>query len=534
MNSSLTKHIFILSASLSGLGKGIISASLAHIIQLCGYSVTIQKFDPYYNLSASNIKPEDHGECIPLKDGWTGDMDLLNYANFLNNPYLLTKNNSITSGVIYDNILTKEKQGKYLGQTIQMIPHVTNEIEQYINIFNKSYDIIIHEIGGNIKDIEALPYIETIRQLQYKLAANSCLVCLLVYLPYLQTTQEIKTKIAQQGVETCRSLGVNPDVLICRSEKDFGEELKEKLSLFTNIKSKNIIKNIDAKSIYHVPYMLFQEDILSVLKSKLKCDFFALSDPWNDLVFNEYDDSVTIGVVGKYLKLKDAYISIREALRFAGWKNNVNIDIKWIDVENINIIDLNSVNGILIPGGFGSRGFEGKVKAAQIARKKNIPCLGICFGAQAMFVEFARNVLCIPDATSEEIAIESNITSNNFIVHLMDNQRNLIEMCQTLRLGDYPCKLNKQSKVYSFYKKDEINIRHRHRYEFNTKYLHNFINKGMLIAGTCSNNDNVLVEIMEYTKHKFFIGIQGHPELLSTPIDSEPLFDAFVAACKTG
>ena len=528
----MTKHIFVLSASLSGLGKGIISASLAHIIKLCGYEVTVQKFDPYYNISASNIAPEDHGECIPLKDGWTGDMDLLNYANFLNDPYLLEKNNSITSGVIYDNILTNEKQGKYLGQTIQMIPHVTNEIERYVNIFNQNYDIIIHEIGGNIKDIEALPYIETIRQMQYKLPLNSSVVCLLVYLPYLQTTQEVKTKIAQQGVETCRSLGITPDILICRSDTNFNDDIKQKLTLFTNIKDRYIIKNLDSESIYQVPSMLVQENILDALQSKLKCKFFLPPDPWDDIVFQQYENEVTIGIVGKYLKLKDSYISIREALKFAGWKNQVNINIKWINAETIDITDFNNVDGILIPGGFGSRGFEGKIFAAKLARLNNIPCLGICFGAQAMWVEFARNILYLYDANSEEIIQEKSRKCDNFIIHLMDSQRNLSEMCQTLRLGDFPCELNKNSQVYSFYNKDVINIRHRHRYEFNNYYQQQFIDNGMIIAGTSIYDNELLVEIMEYSKNKFHIGIQGHPELLSTPIDSEPLFDAFIAACK--
>jgi len=528
----LTKHIFVLSASLSGLGKGIISASLAHIIKSCGYTVTIQKFDPYYNISASNINPESHGESIPLKDGWTGDMDLLNYANFLNDPYLLEKNNSITSGVIYDNILTNEKQGKYLGETIQMIPHITNEIKRYIKLFNNQYDIVIHEIGGNIKDIEALPYIESIRQLQYELSVNNCLICLLVYLPFLQTTQEIKTKIAQQGVESCKSLGINPDILICRADQDFDDAIKNKLSLFTNIKSKFIIKNLNANSIYYVPSMLIKENIIPALEYKLKLKFNYQDDPWNNIIFNQCDNTVTIGIVGKYLKLKDSYISITEALRFAGWKNNVNINIKWINAEAVNINELSESDGILIPGGFGSRGFEGKILAAKYARENNIPCLGICFGAQAMFVEFARNVLNLSDANSEEIISETKQSSNNLIVHLMEQQRNLTEMCQTLRLGDYICKLEKNSQIYNIYKKDVINIRHRHRYEFNNQYRELFTNYGMKIVGTSSynknDNDNELVEIIEYDKNKFYIGIQGHPELLSTPINSEPLFDAFI------
>ena len=457
-------------------------------------------------------------------------MDLLNYANFLNDPYLLTKNNSITSGVIYDNILQAEKQGKYLGQTVQMIPHITNEIERYFYLFNDLYDIVIHEIGGNIKDIEALPYIETIRQIQYKLPMNSCLICLLVYLPFLQTVQEIKTKIAQQGVETCRSLGVNPDILICRAEKDFDKSIKDKLALFTNIKQKYIIKNLDAPSIYHVPKMLLEEGIINAFKAKLKCELTGQVADIGDNV--EYKNEVTIGLVGKYVKLQDSYVSIREALRFAGWKNLVKVNIKWINAESVTIKDLQNVHGILIPGGFGSRGFEGKIRAIEYARKNNIPCFGICFGAQAMFVEFARNELGLEDANSEEIVKENNLKSNNLIVHLMEHQRHIKEMSQTLRLGDFPCKLATNSKVYSFYKKENINIRHRHRFEFNNKYKEQFIEKNMKIVGTSNSHNEEIVEIVEYDKNIFHIGIQGHPELLSTPINSEPLFDAFISAAK--
>ena len=373
-----------------------------------------------------------------------------------------------------------------------------------------------------------MPYIESIRQLQYELSINNCLICLLVYLPFLHTTQEIKTKIAQQGVESCKSLGINPDILICRADQDFNEEIKNKLSLFTNIKSKFIIKNLDASSIYYVPAMLIKENIIPALEYKLKLKFNYENDLWNNIIYQKYNNEITIGIVGKYLKLKDSYASIIEALRFAGWKNNVNINIKWINAETININNLQDVNGILIPGGFGSRGFEGKIFAAKYARENNIPCLGICFGVQAMFVEFARNVLNIKDANSEEIIIETKQNSNNLIVHLMDNQRNLTEMCQTLRLGDYPCKLAKDSQVYNIYKKDIINIRHRHRYEFNNKYKQSFIDNGMNITGISQVNNNELVEIIEYNKNKFYIGIQGHPELLSTPINSEPLFDAFI------
>lgn len=536
MNKTI-KHIFIFSASLSGLGKGIMSASLGRILKSYGYNVTIQKFDPYYNFSASNINPESHGECIPLKDGWTGDMDLLNYANFLNDPYLLDKNNSITSGIIYWNILNDEKKGKYLGETIQMIPHITNEIKRYMHIFDQQYDIVIHEIGGNIKDIEAAPYIETIRQLQYELNPEDCLIVLLVYLPYLKTTQEVKTKIAQQGVEACRSLGLNPDILIARAEQDFDNSLKEKISKFTNINAKYIIKNLDAQSIYAVPKMLVDENLLDVLEDKLKLEFNDdyNFNQWNNLVLNNYfTNQLNIGIVGKYLGMKDCYASIVEALKFAGWKNQVNINIKWINAEalennNIVLTDL-KLNGILIPGGFGARGFEGKILASKYARENNIPILGICFGAQAMMCDFARNVLNIKDATSEEIARELNIYSNNFIVHLMDNQRNLLEMSQTLRLGDYLCDLNKNSNLYQWYKKSKIIIRHRHRYEFNNKYRELFEQAGINIVGT--SEGNTIVEIIELTNHPFFVGIQGHPELLSTPDNPDSILNAFIYYCK--
>lgn len=531
----MTKHIFVLGTSISGLGKGIVSASLGNILKSFNYKVSIQKFDPYFNYTASSLNPLQHGEIFIFADGTEGDQDLGYYYRFLNQE--LTQDNSLTSGIIYNNILQNERQGKYLGQTVQMIPHITNEVKRYINIFNNSYDIVIHELGGTLGDLESAVYTEAIRQMQYDLAPHNILIILLIYLPFLHTTQEIKTKIAQQGVEKCRSLGINPDILICRSECNFDDSIKDKLALFTNIKKKFIIKNLDAPSIYHVPKMLIEEGILSALKSKLKMEFIDDSNyqQWNNVVLNSYEKTVNIALVGKYVQLHDAYISICEALRFAGWKNKVNVNIQWINAEEFNIDDLNIADGILVPGGFGFRGFEGKIKALKYGRENNIPCLGICFGCQAMFVEFARNVLNISDANSEEIIMETKQESNNLIVHLMDGQRNLDEMSHTLRLGDYPCKLNIDSKVYSFYKKEIINIRHRHRFEFNNDYRQRFNDNGFKIVGTsnyykAAENNDELVELVELDNNDFYIGIQGHPELLSTPMNSEPLFDAFVHA----
>ena len=538
-----TKHIFICGAGISGLGKGIVSASIGRILTSYDYNVTIQKMDPYFNSSASSLNPVHHGEVYVLPGGREGDIDLGTYWRFIEKG--LVSENSITSGIIYANVLKNEREGKYLGDTIQIIPHITNEIKRYIHFFDDQYDIVIHEIGGNIKDIEAAPYIETIRQIQYELNSEDCLIILLVYLPFLKTTQEVKTKIAQQGVEQCRSLGINPDILIARSEQDFNDSVKNKMSLFTNIKPQYIIKNLDAESIYQIPKMLADEGIINALKDKLRINISLVKESgnypfnqynhafneWNELVLNNHTNEViNIGLVGKYTTLHDAYISVIESLRFAGWKNKVKVNIDWIDSEKVEDGSINLTNrklkGILIPGGFGNRGIEGMIIAAQFARENNIPYLGICLGAQIAWIEFARNVLSLKDANSEEF----NNKSSNLVIHYMDNQRNLQEMAGTLRLGAFDCNLARNSISYEYYKEDQIQLIHRHRYEFNNQYRKLFEDNGVRFAGL--SPDGQLVEITELVNHPFFVASQAHNEYGSYPGNPDPLFNAFIYMSK--
>ena len=406
-----------------------------------------------------------------------------------------------------------------------------------MKIFENEKEIIIHEIGGTAGcDVEVWPYTETVRQMISEYDINDTLVILLVFLPYLQATQEIKTKIAQQGVERIRSLGINPDILICRAEQDFDISIKKKISLFTGIKIDNIIKNLNNKSIYEIPKKLVDEGLLYAIGKKLNLIFENTIeyDKWNNLVLNNYfKNSITIGVVGKYVKLHDSYKSIISSLQFAGWKNKININIQWINAEDIenNLSLLQGCNGYIICPGFGYRGFEGKILACRYARENKIPLLGICFGAQALWIEFARNVLHIQDATSEEF-ISEGIKSNNYIVHLMDNQKNIKEVANTLRLGYYPCQLDSHSIFYNFYKEKNIMLKHRHRYEFNNQYKEQFKKYNMEFVGIYKNNDIELIEITELKNHPFYVGVQGHPEMDSKPDKPNPLFDALIFYSK--
>ena len=546
----MSKHIFVIGSSISGLGKGILSSSLGMIIKSCGYSVTIQKFDGYFNgcggekiVGGAGQNPELHGETFCLADGHESDMDLSNYQRFLDD-LTLNKNNSLTAGIIYGNVLYNERKGLYQGQTIQVIPHITNEVLRYMHKFDDK-DIVIHEIGGSLSDDEIRIFLHAIRQMQYHDPTN-CLIILLVYLPYLRTTQEIKTKIAQQSVEQCRSLGLNPDILICRADRNFTNKIKEKLSKFTFIPKEYIIKNLNAKTIYHVPKMLVDEGILRALEHKLNIDLSDNDklDMWNRHVLNtNYEKTIKIGLVGKYVSLHDSYVSIIESLRFAGWKHKVNVEIEWINSEELenDTSILNNCQGFIIAPGFGYRGFEGKIIACKYAREKKIPTLAICFGAQAMWIEFARNVLNIKDATSEEFVSNNitdinndytSVTSNNLIVHLMNNQKKLQEMQGTLRLGNYPCILDKNSISFQYYSQsnndssNKIELRHRHRYEFNNIYRKDFQEYGIKFTGL--SPDGQLVEITELDNHPFYIGCQGHPEMDTTVMNVNPLFDALI------
>jgi CTP synthase len=526
-----TKHICILGSGISGLGKGIVSSSVGRLLKSYGLSITMQKLDPYFNINSGTLAPIEHGECYVTYDGKECDLDLGHYERFIDEQ--LSKDCSLTSGLIYSNVLQNEKEGKYLGHTCQIIPHVTNEILDKMHEFDGKYDIVLHEIGGTVGDMESLPYVESVRQLRYENKKNTIII-LLTYLPYLKTSQEVKTKVAQQGVEKLRALGLVPDILVCRTEEDIDDSIKNKLAMFCNVDKDCVIKNMDVPSIYSVPEMLKQEGIVSAINEKLDLDLdnkYSNFDEWNKIVTDTYTpDSITIGLVGKYTALHDAYLSVTESLKFAGWENKVNVNIEWIDSEeiesDITYLDNLKLNGIIIPGGFGDRGIEGMILAAKYAREKNIPFMGICLGMQVASIEFARNVLHLVDANSEEF----NQKSTNKVIHIMENQKNISDKSGTMRLGNYQCVIKDATMTFDAYNKKCITERHRHRFEFNNDYRDAFEKNGMHIVGTSPNNE--LVEIIELENHPFFVACQYHPEFLSRPGDSEPLFKSFIFYSK--
>ena len=525
----MTKHICVAGAGISGLGKGIVSAAIARLLKSYGFSVTIQKFDPYLNTDAGCMNPIQHGECFVTVDGKECDLDLGHYKRFIDED--LHKDNSITSGIIYSNVIAKERAGEFLGKTIQIIPHVTNEILEYMHKFDE-YDIVIHEIGGTVGDIESLPFVESVRQLKYELGEN-CSIILLTFLPFINTSQELKTKIAQQGVEKLRSLGIVPDILICRSEKEIDDSIRRKLALFCNVKQNRIIQNLDCKSIYYVPKMLKDEGIIDALREVLNLeldDDESNFDEWNDIVsYNVSTEKLNIGIIGKYTELHDSYLSIIESLRFAGWENKVDVNLVWINAEDIEdnpaMIASYKLDGILIPGGFDDRGTEGMIFACQYAREKKIPYLGICLGMQIACIEFARNVLHLKKANSEEF----DKKALHKIIHIMDEQKDIIDKGATMRLGSYPCKLHDEflERIYGTKKINEV---HRHRYEFNNEYREQFESKGMKLSGL--SPDGKLVEVVRNENVPFFVGCQYHPEFKSYPSHSEPLFNAFIYYAK--
>jgi CTP synthase len=524
-----TKHICILGSGISGLGKGIVSSSVGRLLKSYGLSITMQKLDPYFNINSGTLAPIEHGECYVTFDGKECDLDIGHYERFIDEQ--LSKDCSLTSGLIYSNVLQNEKEGKYLGHTCQIIPHVTNEILDKMHEFDDEYDIVLHEIGGTVGDMESLPYVESVRQLRYENKQNTIII-LLTYLPYLKTSQEVKTKVAQQGVEKLRALGLVPDILICRTEEDIDDSIKNKLAMFCNVDKECVIKNMDVPSIYSVPEMLKQEGIVEAINDKLNLKLdnkYSNFEEWNKIVTDTYTpDSITIGLVGKYTALHDAYLSVTESLKFAGWENKVNVNIEWIDSEiiesDITYLEKFKLNGIIIPGGFGDRGIEGMILAAKYAREKNIPFLGICLGMQIASIEFARNVLHLKDANSEEF----NYKSTNRIIHIMEDQKRIYKKGGTMRLGAYPCMLKDNTKAKDAYKDTYISERHRHRYEFNNNYTELLEKHGIIISGT--SPDGNLVEMIELTDHPFFVGCQFHPEFKSRPNRPHPLFDSFIKA----
>ncbi|WP_185850833.1 CTP synthase [Blattabacterium cuenoti] len=529
-----TKYIFVTGGVTSSLGKGIISASLGMLLKKRGYKITIQKLDPYFNIDSGTLNPYEHGECFVTKDGYETDLDLGYYERFLDQS--MTKDNNVTSGLIYKTVIDNERKGVYLGKTVQVIPHITDEIKKCIKklIEKKNYDIVIIEIGGTVGDIESLPYIETVRQLKWNLGRFNSLVIHLTLLPYISVTGEIKTKPTQYSVRNLMEKGIQADILVCRTEKHITKNIRDKLALFCNIESEHVIESIDTKMIYDLPFLLYKQNFDKVVLNclKLSTSTSPKLDKWNVFI-NRYKNpkyKINIALVGKYISLRDSYKSIEEALIHGGTENEVRINIRWIYSGMIKEKNVNKyfdkISGILIAPGFGSRGIEGKILATKYARENQIPFLGICLGMQIALIEFARNVLNIKEADS----IEMNPNTIYPVINLMKKQKNLTRKGGTMRLGEWKCSLIKNSKIFSIYGKKEILERHRHRYEFNNDYIHLFSKSGMESVGI--NNETGLVEAIELKNHIFFLGVQYHPEYSSTITKPHPLFKNFVKASK--
>ncbi|WP_185882278.1 CTP synthase [Blattabacterium cuenoti] len=529
-----TKYIFVTGGVTSSLGKGIISSSLGVLLKSRGYKITIQKFDPYFNIDSGTLNPYEHGECFVTSDGYETDLDLGHYERFLNQ--ITTHKNNVTSGLIYKTVIDNERKGKYLGKTVQVIPHITNEIKRRIKILDKIkyYNIIIVEIGGTVGDIEILPYLETVRQLQWELGYTNSIVIHLTLLPYIFATGEIKTKPTQHSIRNLMENGVQADFLVCRTEQHISNNIRKKLSLFCNISPTHVIESINTKIIYDIPNLLhiqnFDKKVLKTL------NILSLKqpnlDPWNNFIkkYKNPQYKITIAIVGKYVALHDSYKSIKESLIHAGTHQKIFVNIKWINsyiIKTKNIIKIfHGISGILIAPGFGNRGIQGKILASEYARINNIPFLGICLGMQVAMIEFAKNVLNKPDADSCEI----NPYTKDPIIILMKNQQNIKHKGGSMRLGNLKCVLKKNSKIFSIYGQEQIIERHRHRYEFNNVYLKLFTNAGMTISGI--NPDTALVEVIELDNHIFFIGVQFHPEYKSTIINPHPIFLSFVKESK--
>ncbi|MEN7548447.1 CTP synthase [Rapidithrix thailandica] len=526
------KYIFVTGGVTSSLGKGIISSSLGKLLQARGYKVTIQKFDPYINIDPGTMNPYEHGECYVTDDGAETDLDLGHYERFLN--ISTSQANNVTTGRIYHNVISKERKGEYLGKTVQVIPHITDEIKRNIYSLAETgeYDIVITEIGGCVGDIESLPFIEAVRQARWDVGPHNSLVIHLTLVPYLKAAKELKTKPTQHSVKTLLESGIQPDILVCRTEHPLPPEIRRKVALFCNVDLKAVIESRDAESIYDVPLLMRKERLDEIVLSKL--DLPNTPEPdissWKHFLgkLKNPTGEVNIGLVGKYVELPDAYKSIVEALIHAGAMNECRVNIHWVKAESLDDGEveehLQNMDAVLVAPGFGERGVEGKINAVTYARENKIPFLGICLGMQCAVVEFARNVLKLEGAASAEVSQETP----HPVIALMDDQKNITMMGGTMRLGAYPCKIRKNSLAAKIYHKPEIKERHRHRYEFNNNYLEQYEQAGMLPSGI--NPDSGLVEVVELKDHPFFVGSQFHPELKSTVEDPHPLFVSFVGA----
>lgn len=524
-----TRFIFVTGGVVSSLGKGIVSASLAKLLQARGYRVTIQKLDPYINVDPGTLNPYEHGECYVTEDGAETDLDLGHYERFLNVPTY--KENSVTTGRIYQTVINKERRGDYLGETVQVIPHITDEIKTCIKLISKrgKFDFIITEIGGTVGDIESLPYIEAIRQMRWEMG-NKCVNIHLTLVPYIKTAGELKTKPTQHSVKTLLELGVQPDIIVCRTHMPLNQQIRNKIALFCNITNDAVIESIDASTIYDVPILMKQEKLDDVVLKKTNIKTKSIPDlrEWEEFLFKLKNpiQIVNLALIGKYVELKDAYISITEAFIHSGTFHQVKVVIHKIHSESIEEKNykqlLKGFDGILIAPGFGARGLEGKILTAKYARENNIPFLGICLGMQAAVIEFARNVLNFKNANSTEI----NSKTPYPVICLMTSQKQVSHKGGTMRLGAYDCNIIKGTKAEEIYNTPKISERHRHRYEFNNKYITDFQNSGMSVMGV--NPPDNLVEMVEVSSHKWYVGVQFHPEFKSTVLKPHPLFNAFV------
>lgn len=528
-----TKYIFVTGGVTSSLGKGIIAASLAKLLQARGYRTTIQKLDPYINVDPGTLNPYEHGECYVTDDGAETDLDLGHYERFLN--LRTSQANNVTTGRIYQSVIEKERRGEFLGKTVQVVPHITNEIKERIQILGNSgdYDIVITEIGGTVGDIESLPYIEAVRQLLWELGDNNAIVIHLTLIPYLSAAGELKTKPTQHSVKTLMESGIKADILVCRTEHELSDEIKQKLALFCNVKREAVIQSIDVDTIYDVPVKMLQEGLDTVALRKLALPDDTPPDltQWNEFLDRHKNPQheVTIGLIGKYVELQDSYKSIQESIIHAGALNEVKVNVRSIHSEHITGDNLaqkmKGLHGIIVAPGFGERGIEGKIRAVQFAREQGIPFLGICLGMQMAVIEFARNVLGLEGANSTEMVEDTP----HPVISLMEAQKSITNKGGTMRLGAWDCELLEGSLVQEMYHgQTEISERHRHRYEFNNEYKDDFEQAGMIASGI--NRETGLVEIIELPSHPWFIGTQYHPEYRSTVANPHPLFAGFIKA----
>ncbi len=531
-NPKKSKYIFVTGGVTSSLGKGIIASSLAKLLQARGLSCTIQKFDPYINIDPGTLNPYEHGECYVTNDGAETDLDLGHYERFLNTP--TSQSNNITTGRIYHNVITKERRGDYLGKTVQVVPHITDEIKRNILILGETgkFDIVITEIGGCVGDIESLPFIEAARQLKWDLGEKNTLFIHLTLIPYLASAGELKTKPTQHSVKTLSESGIQPDILVCRTEHPLPQEMKRKIGLFCNVTEQDVIEARDAETIYDVPLLMKEERLDSRVLYKL--DIYNDTDSnlstWKKFLekLKSPKFEITVGLIGKYVELKDSYKSIAESFIHAGVANEIKVNVKWIPSETMDVDHIEELfqglDGVLVAPGFGERGIEGKINAVKYARENKIPFLGICLGMQCAVIEFGRNVLGLEGAHS----FEMNPVTAYPVIDLMESQKDVSTKGGTMRLGAYPCKIEKGTLAHKIYGKSLIQERHRHRYEFNNAYLKQYQEAGMVTSGI--NPDSHLVEIIELPNHPFFVGVQFHPEYKSTVESPSPLFVQFIKA----